>query len=285
MTDSPPGWLTETSLDSRRSFITGFGFVALTVVIAMVAEWIIPQIPAKLNLAFAQNIVQLQPGLSLFFAWDLAAILSMLVYFAVYWARMFAPGGALKEGGTVIPLVGTAIALLVVGLLCLIIAFLAGIAFALSIPLSMPTQLIFLTLAAYLFWWADRRIMIKHPNRKIQIEFKLFVEFVDLPMAICFTVLTAFYFLYIKPNNIQQFSAFMSGAIAFQIIAFNVAFAFLLRFTEVISHGRTSILLTSDGEFARDYPDFKNGWWIRWSAPSPAQIQPDEPAPTEPKSG
>ena len=170
----------------------------------------------------------------------------------------------MKSGGSDVVSVGHAVTFFLLGLACLVVALLAGLAFAISVPHSMPAQLILLTIAAYLIWLADRQIMTKHSDKKIQLEFKLFVEFVDIPMAICFTVLTIFYFAYVDQQNIQQFSAFMSGAIAFQIIAFNVAFSFLDRFTEVISRGKGAVLLKNDGLFARDYPEFKNSWWVHW---------------------
>jgi len=189
----------------------------------------------------------------------------------------------MKSGGNDVVSVGYALSFFFGGLASLIIALLAGLAFAISVPYSMPTQLLLLTMAAYLIWLADRQIMTKHSDKKIQLEFKLFVEFVDLPMAICFTVLTIFYFSYVDQQNIQQFSAFMSGAIAFQIIAFNVAFAFLDRFTEVISRGKGAVLLKNDGLFARDYPDFKSSWWKHWALGPEARVHRiGEPAPAKP---
>lgn len=276
MTDDPPRWLTEKSRRSWFPFVVGVAFVALTLATALAAESIINRIPPSVSWRFGQNLIQLQPqpGLSLFFAWDLAAILSMFGYFAFYWVRMFTKDGLLRRAGRFIPSLGTALLLFVLGEVFLFIAFLAGILFALSVPFSMPIQLIFLTLAAYFFWLADRRVMKKHPERKIEIEFKLFVEFVDLPMAISFTALTVFYFIYIEQHDIQRFSAFMSGAIAFQIIAFNVAFAFLLRFTEAISRGKTIVLLTSEGDFANGYAEFQQGWWNLWKVSSPTPSLP-----------
>jgi hypothetical protein len=161
-------------------------------------------------------------------------------------------------------LFGAAIAFLVVGLIFLVLSFFAGLAFAVAAPYAMEAQLILLTVAAFLILWADYSVFSRHTDKKVQLEFKLFVEFVDWLMAICFTVLTLFYLIFGEQQNIQQFSAFISGAIAFQIIAFNVAFAFLDRFTKVISQGKTAVLLRHNGEFATDYHEFKESWWTYW---------------------
>jgi len=223
-------------------------FVAITVVVAMCAKLFIP-------------------GVSLFFAWDLAAIVSMIVYFIYYWVRTFALDGPLKSGGSDVRAVGIALALLLLGLLFLGGAFYAGVKFSQGETSMMPVQLLVLIAASVLIYLSDRQIMKRHSDRRIQLEFKLFVEFVDIPMAFCFGVLTVFYFVLVDKNSLQQFAAFMSGAIAFQIVAFNVAFAFLSRFTVFISRGSTAVLLNHEGKFAKDYPQFKNSWWQYWSRP------------------
>jgi hypothetical protein len=263
--DDTPQWLKLDPSNSFRSFAYGIGFVVLTLIGAYLGELLIRSIPHQATLTFGGSNLQIRSDISTFFAWDMAAILSMIAYFIYYWIRIFfSSQGPMRAGGQDIKTFGAAISFLVCGMVFLSFSFLAGLAFAVSVPYAMGTQLAFLTVAAFLVLMADYAVYRKHTDKKIQLEFKLFVEFVDWPMAICFTVLTGFFLLFSTKSNIQSFSAFMSGAIAFQIIAFNVAFAFLDRFTTVISHGKSAVLLTHNGEFAKNYLEFKTGWRTHW---------------------
>lgn len=264
-----PSWLKDESSSSHASFIVGIIFIAFTIAVAIVGEWLISQIPKDFALNFAGNTVKLRADISIFFVWDLAAILSMLFYFGVYWYRAFSNTGPMSRGGGDVSVVGSAVGFMIFALLCIFASFLAGLAFAFSVPYSMETQLLLITLASLLILLADNSVGKRHSSKRTRLEFRLFVEFVDWPMFICFLVLTGFYVLYVSTENIQQFSAFMSGAIAFQIIAFNVAFAFLDRFTNVISRGKMAVLLTHDEKemdvaFAADYAEFKRRWSSYW---------------------
>jgi hypothetical protein len=270
--DDVPAWLGDETSSSWQSFAFGIGFVVLTLLIAYGGERLIKGLPHQYTVTFGQSTLQLRADISPFFAWDMAAILSMLSYFIYYWIRIFSKDGPMRAGGRDVALFGGAIAFLVLGLIFLVFSFLAGLAFAVAMPGAMGGQLLLLTAAAFLILWADYSVVRKHTDKKIQLEFKLFVEFVDWPMAICFTVLSLFYLIFSDQQNLQQFSSFISGAIAFQIIAFNVAFAFLDRFTKVISRGKTAVLLRDNGDFALDYREFKASWWKYWqpgSAPAP----------------
>jgi hypothetical protein len=236
--DDRPTWLDDDSSKSS-SFAIGVGFVVLTLVLAALGEFAIDSIPHQFVLNFGTSALQLRADISVFFAWDMAAILSMFSYFVYYWIRIFSKDGPMRLGGQDIATFGTAISSLIDG--CFFCYF--------------------------RFW----------PAWHLRLACRMQVEFVDWPMAMCFTVLTGFFLLRGTPQNIQQFSSFMSGAVAFQIIAFNVAFAFLDRFTKVISRGKTAVLLRNDGNFANDYPDFKNSWWSQWRPATPGGAQAGEP--------
>jgi hypothetical protein len=161
--------------------------------------------------------------------WDLSAILVMLVYFVLFYCDGFfrkdedkAYFRHLKMApiGLVVLLMAITVALLV-------------IAFTLALAGEYIWELVALIVSVLFFGAIDRVVSRSHRKPVVKTKFGHALRYVDVPMAVAFLVLLIYLLVnpLANPAALQQLGdqqpIFFSGAIAFQILAFNTTFAIL----------------------------------------------------------
>jgi len=193
---------------------------------------------------------------------DISASVVMLVYFGVvfYYEKNREDGAFTKDAKTLTTFV---IILYIFGIYSLIQSAISGAIFTFQKDgeAEIQEQLRYLLMFALSILFAELLLKFFHPNPKTRFRFELFVKFVDFPMTVGFFMLLAL--TYFAPVFAEaNFAIFASGAIAFQIIVFNVVYVTLDRLPNQITATPKAILVHPEGDFSENFHDFATSWNI-----------------------
>lgn len=151
---------------------------------------------------------------------------------------------------------GVIIILFALGNACLVGAFFGGLYNKILIQLSGVCA------AAVFILLGDLIVLRSSSNPITKLYYNMIVYHVDMPMLFAFlSISVAIYFQSPgESGEVAYLSALFAGAVAFQLVAFNILFLFVWDSVIRMSVGPFAPLVLPGGGLSSSHPEFKSSW-------------------------